>query len=617
MGKRSFFALALLAILIFLIVPLVGAKDVTVEARLNPSSFAVNEGARLSIVVNGVRKNADFEVPEIANIKLHRRGQSSQTSFVNGKMSSSITYNFIMQAFAPGKYTIPAIEVRAGGENVMTNAVSFEVTADGNQNAPGPSEGKSVKDIAFITVSEIGDHFPGEIVPITLKAYFSRNYRVDLNSLPTLKGDGVLMPQLASKPEQVQESVGGQAFHVLIWKTSLSGIKTGTHPIQFSLDATVLIPQERRSRSPFSSFGGSMFDDSVFDSFFGNVQRKPITAISPELQFNVKALPEKGKPQNFTGAIGNFTMDVGAPPRRVEVGEPITLSMTISGEGNFNRVEAPIFPETSSWKTYSPTSDYGADSDNYRGKKSFEQAIVVKQQGVTAIPSLSFSYFDPAKKEYVTLESEPIPLELIAGIKNQTTAVLPAKPAVSSVSPADVAPATQPVEKQSVAENAPLFANLAPIHLETGSLTSTIMPLFQRIWFIALCFLCVLLIVALLYLNWQQHREIRRPDLVLQKKRSHQLLEDLKAVEQARDHGDAAVFLAQCRIAIQNHVGASRLETAASMSLTDLTAELEGDSPLVGIFARAEDAAYAGASLTTAEMTDYFEQLKTELEKLS
>lgn len=616
MGKRSFFALALLAVLIFLIVPLVGAKDVTVEARLNPSSFTVNEGARLSIVVNGVRKNADFEIPAIKNIKLHRRGQSSQTSFVNGKMSASITYNFIVQALAPGKYTIPPIEIRAGGDNVMTKAVSFEVTTDGNQTGAGASEGKSVKDIAFITVSEIGDHFPGEIVPVTLKVYFSRNYRVDLNSLPTLKGDGVLMPQLASKPEQIQESVGGQTFNVLIWNTSLSGIKTGTHPIQFTLDATVLIPQERRSRSPFSSFSGSMFDDSVFDSFFGNVQRKPITAISPKLEFNVEALPEAGKPDNFTGAIGSFTMDVGATPRRVEVGEPITLTMTISGEGNFNRVEAPVFSETSSWKTYSPTSDYAADSDNYRGEKSFEQAIVVKEQEVTAIPSLSFSYFDPARKEYVTLESEPIPLELIVGINTQTTAVLPAKPAATSVSTTDLVPAKQLVEKQSVEGKAPHFANLAPIHLETGSLTANVLPLFQKIWFISLCFVLLVLLIVLLYFNWRQYKSVMQPGLVMQKKRSNQLLVDLKAVEQARDHGDAAVFLAQCRIAIQNHVGASRLETAAAMSLTDLTALLEGDSPLVEIFARAEEAAYAGASLTTREMADYFEQLKTELEKL-
>jgi hypothetical protein len=91
----------------------------------------------------------------------------------------------------------------------------------------------------------------------------------------------------------------------------------------------------------------------------------------------------------------------------------------------------------------------------------------------------------------------------------------------------------------------------------------------------------------------------------------------LKAVELARNNGDAGAFLRECRTAIQHHVGASRMDTASAMSLTDLKAQLKDDSPLIQIFARAEEAAYGGASLTDAEMTDYFEQLKTELEKLS
>ncbi len=357
MSKRTIFTLVLFVILGIFTASAGMTKDVTVEASLSPASFSVNEGARLRLVVNGLRKNAEFDMPELENIKFHPRGQSSQTSFINGKMSASITYNFIVQALAPGNYSIPPIEIRAGGENLATQQISFEVTASGAGAAGGNSKGKSVKEIAFISVSELGDHYPGEIVPVTIKAYFSQNYRVDLNSLPTLKGDGVVMPQLGNEPEQVKEVVGGEPFHVLIWKTSLSGIKTGKHGLQFSLDASVLVPQKRRNRSPFSTFGGSMFDDSGFDSFFGNVERRPITANSPELIFNVEPLPEEGKPENFTGAIGNFTMDIGATPRRVEVGEPITLTMSISGEGNFNRVEAPVFPRSSSWKTYSPTSD--------------------------------------------------------------------------------------------------------------------------------------------------------------------------------------------------------------------------------------------------------------------
>jgi BatD DUF11 like domain len=613
MRKRSVFILVVLFIVTIVAVNHGVSAEVTVEATLSHQTFAVDEGARLSIAVNGVRKNAEIALPEIKNIKLHQRGQSSQTSFVNGKMSAAITYNFIVQALVPGKYTIPPIKVRAGGEELMTKGISFEVTGTGAVNTSSQDGGKTVKDVAFITVSETGDHYPGEIVPITLKVYFNRNYRVDLNSLPSLSGDGVVMSQLSSEPEQKQEVMDGVPFHVLTWKTSLSGIKTGTHSLTFSLDATLLIAQQRRGRS----FGGSMFDDSLFDSFFGNVQRKPIKATSPEVTFNVLDLPKEGRPDNFTGAIGNFTMDVSGTPVAVEVGEPITLTMTINGEGNFNRVEAPVFQESQFWKTYSPTSDYSADSDKNTRSKSFEQAIVVKQSGVNAIPSLSFSYFHPGKRDYVTLQSKPIPLQVQGDLESPLVAEVPvdlyALQQVAGSKPATTAPGVAETKQPALL---PQDANLAPIHLETGSLHTSLTPLFKKIWFIALCVMSLLAIIVLLYLNWRQQKEQLEPGRLLMKKRISQLQADLIAVEEARSTGDAALFLGRCRATIQNHVGASRIETASAMSLTDLKTKVAESSPLVTIFSRAEEAAYGGATLSSEEMANYSVELKSELEKL-
>ena len=111
MRKRSIFILAVLSIVTFFAVHSGASTEVTVEATLSHQTFAVDEGARLSIAVNGVRKNAEIALPEIENIKLHQRGQSSQTSFINGKMSTSVIYNFIVQALLPGKYAIPPIQV--------------------------------------------------------------------------------------------------------------------------------------------------------------------------------------------------------------------------------------------------------------------------------------------------------------------------------------------------------------------------------------------------------------------------------------------------------------------------------------------------------------------------
>lgn len=618
MRKRSLFTLAVLLGVLFFGANSGGAADISVEASLSPQIFSLSEGARLSIVVSGVRTNAEIELPEIKGVKLHPRGQSSQTSFINGAMSASITYNYIVQPLLPGNHTIPPIKVRGGGEELMTKSIFFEVTGAGSANRSTQNENISEKEIAFITVSKTGEHFPGEIVPITLKAYFNRKYRVELNSLPTLSGDGVVMPQLTGEPEQQQEVIDGVPFHVLIWKTTLAGIKIGEHRLTFSLDASLLVAQQQRSRSPFSSFGGSMFDDSLFDNFFGNVQRKPITARSPEIAFNVLPLPKEGQPDNFTGAIGNFSMTVSGTPLTVDIGEPITLTMTIAGTGNFNRVEAPVFPESRSWKTYSPTSDFSAESGEHAGDKSFEQAIVVKQPGVTAIPSLSFSYFDPKAKQFVTLQSEPIVLQVQDSIglqqSNAKAATMQPGSGADKADNSETASATPTAKNMS--EQLVAAKNLAPIDLETGRLHGRLVPLFQKGWFVALCLVCLLVLTVLLFVNWRRQRGEREPERTFQKNRSSQLQKDLVEVERLKDRGDAALFLQRCRVAIQNHVGASRLETAAAISLTDLKKQLDQHSPLLVIFARAEEAAYGGATLSTEEMEDCFVELKTELEKL-
>jgi len=141
-------------------------------------------------------------------------------------------------------------------------------------------------------------------------------------------------------------------------------------------------------------------------------------------------------------------------------------------------------------------------------------------------------------------------------------------------------------------------------------------PLFQKTSFIVLCAVCLIIIAVLLYVGWRQKKAEREPGRTFHKKRMNRLQKDLVEVELARSMGDATLFLSRSRTAIQNYVGASRLETASAMTLTDLKTQVEESSPLLTIFARAEEAAYGGATLSSEEMTNYLAELKSELEKL-
>lgn len=586
------------------------SAEVTVDASLSHLSFPQDKAARLTIMVTGTSSSADIEIPRVDNVRLQNRGTSSQISVVNGTISSSISHNYLVLALMAGTYTIPPIKVTVGGESHFTKPLTFQVSAAGQQpNGYSGGTEPTAAEIAFIRISEkSADHYPGEIVPITIKAYFNQAYRAEIDSLPTIKGDGVVMSSLQDKPQQTEESINGRMYHVLTWETSLSGIKVGEHPISFFLEASLLIPQKRRSLSPL---GNSLFDDPFFggslDSFFGGHQRKPIVSVSPEIVFNVMPLPSDNQPENFTGAIGDFDLKVSAAPVDVEIGEPMTLTMEISGSGNFDRVEAPVFPEGPEWKVYSPSSNFSEQNKHYSGTKIFEQAVVARTGAVDKIPQLSFSYFDPRQKRYVTKTSDAIAINL----KKPDTAVA-ASSAIQPTQP--LSPPQQQADTQAAAT--PVIVGLAPIHLETGSFHDRIVPLFKSSWLIALCTLCILLLLALFVLRLRQRNIEKHPEIEMQRRKKHLLDNDLKLVEQAQAEGNSTSFLTLSRTAIQNQLGLLWNIEPAALSLADIKNRLKTESPLIEIFQAAEEAVYGGATLTDEKMKDYFMMLKTELEDL-
>lgn len=603
--------LAILTLCLFGPGTLRASAEVQVDASLSSLSFPQERAARLTITIIGTSRNADITLPEIDNIQLHNQGTSSQISVVNGDFSSSVSHNYIVQADKPGKYTIPSLKVTVGGESYATQPIPFEVTQGGQQQgAYSAPTRQDAGQIAFIRISPTGSHYPGEIVPFTIKAYFNQAYRVEGINPPALRGDGVVMSQLSDQPQQTEESVKGRMYHVLTWETSLSGIKAGEHPISFSLDATLLIPQKRKVRSPFGGngfFDDSFFNDPAIDSFFGSAERKPIVSVSPETVFTVMDLPTGDQPENFSGAIGDFNLNVTATPVDVEVGEPITLTMEISGTGNFDRVEAPAFPENSDWKTYAPSAKFRDQGRSYTGTKIFEQAIVAKNAAATGIPPLSFSYFDPQQRRYVTKTSKNLAIHI-------------QKPAASTIaSPVQPAPATAPAQSQPAESASPapsIGGGLAPIHLEAGTYHDRIVPLFEKSWFLTLCTICTLLLLTLFGLTIHRRNIEKHPEIEKRKNKRLLLENDLKQIERAQAAGDGRSFLSLSKTAIQNQLGLLWNIEPAALSLADIKSRLSDNIPLLEVFQAADEAAYGGASLTDKKMQEYFITLKTKLEEL-
>ncbi len=596
--------------------------DITLEAALGHLSFPVDQGTVLTITVNGASRISSIELPQVAGITFHSRGQSSRVNIVNGSMSSSLVQTYVVQAERPGTYTIPPIKVSAGGESGATRPLSFEVTAAGDSSANATGQGDS--EVAFIRIDPLGRHYPGEIVPVRIRAYFHKNYRTDINSLPALKGEGVAMPPLREKPQQDEERVNGVDYHVLSWDTTLTGLKVGDQPISFVMEASLMLPQRRR---PLSPFGGSLFDDPTlddpfFDNFFGGVQRKPIEVRSPQMVFPVIPLPEEGRPAQFSGAIGDFTLAVSTDRMQLEVGEPLKLTMEISGKGNFQRIEAPVFPDSPRWKTYPPTSSFNAQGNSYTGSKTFEMAVVAREAGVTELPGLSFCFFDPLKKEYVTVHSPPLAVQ----VKGSSAAGPSGVPAPSSPSAAasggeaatsrSGAPAPSSPDGSTGGPAPAADTQAPPIRLELGPLSSSLKPIFQRGWFLATAGVAtaVLLLAALVELR-RRHLQ-RHPQQAARRRQDQLLAADLEICREKCRQGDGAAFFAAARTAVQNRLGRAWDLPPQAISGATLEARLGPGNTLVQLFAAADAALYGGAPPAPGDLERLFATLKTSLEEL-
>lgn len=608
LGKKTPFSAlspSLLLLYVLMILPFSGSlataqKGVNLSATLSTTHFNLGSSATLRIRINGAR-SAEIHIPEIDNLIFHERGQSSQMQLINGTFSSSITSTYVIEALKEGSYSIPPFTVDAGGTTLTTESLNFEVSSSSSpSNAATDSREKTnAEGLAFVTVQGItGRAYTGEVMPVTIKAYFQRKIGAEITAPPALTGDGFILSPPESEPLQGVENYQGRTYSVISWQSAITPIRDGRHKIAIDVGAILQLPLKNRP-SGNRLFDDDFFSNDLFDSFFGNVRQQKVKMQTNPQTVTVIPLPEKGRPPGFDGAVGNFDFTVTAQPQAVAAGEPITLTMTISGKGNFDRVSVPEFPADENWKSYSANGTFFSSGNSYSGKKVFERAVVAKSAALTAIPSLRFSYFDPARKSYVTLNSDPLSLHVEEEESADENIVIPpAKPG----NPGDVK------EKQA-----------SPPSMQTrvtsGDFHEEIAPLFERTWFWFTVFLCTALLLALAVYSLTRRYRLNTLEQLQKRKLQHMIQTGLVTLHEAAAAGDDVAFLTGCRHLIRLRLASEWNMEPAAISLYDLEWRLSGDSALVEIFSTAQQHAYGGLHLNSRQMNTLLIRLRDALEE--
>ena len=387
------------------------------EVTVNSDTVRLGSSLQLNLSFYGAQNIPAPDIGSINGFTVRYLGPSTRVSIVNGSVSMSVTHIYSLLPLKTGTFKIGPFSVNYKGKTITSNSVTVNVVSSGS--SPPPSEGrehaqalneKELSDRIFVTMDIPKTKvYLNESIPLTIKLYVNRIAVRDIQ-YPQFKHDGFSAANFG-KPRQYRETLSGVPYDVIEFNTRIFAVKPGRLILGPAIIKCNLLVQRKHSHkagSLFDDFFGNDFDNGVFDDFFGDYELYPFNAVSHNLAVNVLPLPEEGKPDSFKGAVGDFRMDVKVSPKSVNVGDPVTLTMAVKGDGNFDTVICPQLNAENGFKVYQPHKKSSA------GAKVFEQILMPESKNIKSIPEVIFSFFNPRDGRYHTIKKGPFPITVKA-----------------------------------------------------------------------------------------------------------------------------------------------------------------------------------------------------------
>jgi len=383
--------------------------EVEVVVRIDRDTIGLDEQATLVIEVSGsVRNLPEPRLPSLPTFEVYSQGQSSNISIINGKMSSSVTYRYLLLPQKSGSFPIEQVAVVYENQRFVGNRVEITILDKGTattpqlqQSAVDPKGGS--KDYFLQAVVDKKNPYVNEQVTLTLKFYVAVQYygSPELTE-PTTIG---FWTEVVGNKSPYWQNVGGRRYRVIERKYALFPTQTGELTIG---RATIRTTVAARKRS-----GGTRRD--VFADFFG--RGSDVSTSSRPIKIDVRPLPREGRPADFSGTIGRFTISAVADKTEVEVNQPVTVTFRLKGTGNIKSAGEPNLPELEDFRVYRASSNEKLTvvKDKIGGTKTYEEVFIPKRAGTLEIPAIQFSYFDPEKGKYRQVATKPIKVRVKQG----------------------------------------------------------------------------------------------------------------------------------------------------------------------------------------------------------
>ncbi|MCR5313299.1 MAG: BatD family protein [Bacteroidaceae bacterium] len=410
------------------------AENYTLTVR---AASTVEEGDkfRIQFTVNS-QDVSNFSAPDFKGFEvIYGPSTSSQSSWsmVNGhtSQSSSITYTYVLLASRVGTFNVSPASVQVDGQTVKSRPFSIKVLPAGqgsssrNTNSSGVAGGRqsnvpvttgnniSTNQLFMTATASRTSVYEQEAILLTYKLYTQVDIRDLDGKLPTLDGFQVQQLPLPRNQEMEIENYNGRNYRTIVWcQYVLYPQKSGKLVIP-SITYEGLVVQRNPNINPIDAF---------FNGTSGLMElRKKIT--TPRLTINVSPLPTK--PDNFSGAVGNFTLSSTLTPTELVANDAITMKIQLKGSGNMKLISAPNVAFPKDFETYDVkvNDNFNLTKGGLSGTKEFEYLAVPRNPGKYTIPAASFVFFDPKSKTYKTLRTEEYTINVKKGAGNYSKTI--------------------------------------------------------------------------------------------------------------------------------------------------------------------------------------------------
>ena len=399
-----------------------------------PAQVIMGNPFQLTYSVN--QRAKDLRAPEFVDfdyIAGPYTSQSSSTSFVNGKRTSSftLTYTYTLIPNKEGTFTLPPATIKVDGEQYTSNGVRITVlppdqpsnvsTASQQSNAnasiqPREATNANAENIFMRTLVSKTKVHEQEVILLTYKLYFAG---VDVaqftnnTRLPEFKGFLKQELEIGEIQTELEHYNGRNYQTAVIYRTLLFPQRSGDiviDPAQF--EAVLRVQNRAQVRS-------------IFDDFFNSYTTvaKPLTA--PSVTIHVSELPA-GKPAGFSGGVGQFAINSRISNTDLQANEAVTLTLTIQGTGNMKLLKTPAVDWPEGFEVYDPkvTNNFKNSLSGVSGTKTIEYLAIPRAGGTYTIPAVQFAYYDTQADTYKTLSTPEYTLNIARSANEESSAAV-------------------------------------------------------------------------------------------------------------------------------------------------------------------------------------------------